>query len=158
MAKARKIEDIGPETPYKAAIGRLIETRFDEMMLHLDGTIAGRDPEELHDMRVASRRLRAAMDVAVECFPARFTYFHKTIKELTDVLGAVRDYDVLRLALMEYRDARPVGERPAINAMLQNCREERDLGRVQLIAFFERLERERFDVRFRGFVAEQTVG
>lgn len=158
MAKARKVEDIGPKTPYKAAIGRLIETRFDEMMLHLDGTLAGRDPEELHDMRVASRRLRAAMDVAVDCFPARFKYFHKTIKELTDVLGGVRDYDVLRVALVEYRDARPAAERPAINAMLQGFRTERDAGRVHLVEFFERLERERFDVRFRGFIAEHTIG
>jgi CHAD domain-containing protein len=158
VAKARKIDDIGPKTPYKAAIGRLIETRFDEMMLHLDGTLAGRDPEELHDMRVASRRLRAAMDVAVDCFPARFKYFHKTIKELTDVLGGVRDYDVLRVALIEYRDSRPAAERPAINAMLQQFRAERDVGRDHLVQFFERLERERFDVRFRGFIAEHTIG
>ncbi|CAN5779334.1 hypothetical protein BH20CHL1_BH20CHL1_07830 [soil metagenome] len=158
MAKARKIEDIGPKTPYKAAIGRLIETRFDEMMLHLDGTLAGRDPEELHDMRVASRRLRAATDVALDCFPARFKYFHKTIKELTDVLGGVRDYDVLRVALVEYRDSRPVAERPAINAMLQNCRTDREVGREHLVEFFDRLERERFDVRFRGFIAEHTIG
>lgn len=158
MAKARKVEDVGAKTPYKAAIGRLIETRFDEMMLHLDGTLAGRDPEELHDMRVASRRLRAAMDVAVDCFPSRFRYFHQTIKELTDVLGGVRDYDVLRVALIEYRDSRPAAERPAINAMLQNCRVERDVGRTQLVEFFERLERERFDVRFRGFIAEHTIG
>lgn len=158
MAKARVVEDIGPETPYKTAIGRLIETRFDEMMEHRDGTLAGRDPEELHDMRVASRRLRAAMDVAVDCFPGRFRFFHQTIKDLTDVLGGVRDYDVLRIALIAYRDARPAAERPAINSMLQTCRSEREVGRTHLIAFFERLERERFDVRFRGFIAEHTVG
>lgn len=158
MAKARKVEDVGPTTPYRAAIGRLIESRFDEMMLHLDGTLAGRDPEELHDMRVASRRLRAAMDVAVDCFPVRFKYFHKTIKELTDVLGGVRDYDVLRVALIEYRDSRPAAERPAIHAMLQGCRAERDQGRAHLIEFFDRIERERFDVRFRGFIAEHTLG
>ena len=158
MAKARKVSDIDRKSEYTYAIGRLIETRFDEMMVHLDGTLSGRDPEDLHDMRVASRRLRAAMDVATECFPARFRFFHKTIKELTDVLGGVRDYDVLRIWLIEYRDSRPANERPAINAMLQECRAEREAGREVLIQFFERLERERFDVRFRGFIAEHTVG
>ena len=158
MAKARKIEDIGADTRYRVAIGRLIETRFDEMMLHLNGTLSGRDPEDLHDMRVASRRLRAAMDVATDCFPARFKYFHKTIKELTDVLGGVRDYDVLRETLVAYRDSRPANERPAINAMLQDCRTEREAGRERLFEFFDRLERERFDVRFRGFIAEHTIG
>jgi CHAD domain-containing protein len=158
VAKARKIDEISRKSEYRYAIGRLIETRFDEMMLHRAGTLSGRDPEDLHDMRVASRRLRAAMDVAVECFPARFRYFHSTIKELTDVLGGVRDYDVLRIALVEYRDSRPASERPAINAMLQTCRVEREVGRERLIEFFDRLERERFDVRFRGFIAEHTIG
>jgi len=158
VAKASKIRDIDRKTDYKYAIGRLIETRFDEMMIHLDGTLSGKDPEDLHDMRVASRRLRAAMDVATTCFPPRFRYFHKTIKELTDVLGGVRDYDVLRIALIEYRDSRPANERPAINAMLQTCRAEREVNRERLVQFFERLERERFDVRFRGYIAEHTVG
>ena len=158
MAKARKVEDIGADTQYRVAIGRLIETRFDEMMLHLNGTLSGRDPEDLHDMRVASRRLRAAMDVATDCFPARFKYFHKTIKELTDVLGGVRDYDVLRETLVAYRDSRPANERPAINSMLQDCRTEREVGRERMFEYFERLERERFDVRFRGFIAEHTIG
>ncbi len=158
MAKARKVEDIGADTQYRVAIGRLIETRFDEMMLHLDGTLSGRDPEDLHDMRVASRRLRAAMDVATDCFPARFKYFHRTIKELTDVLGGVRDYDVLRETLVAYRDSRPANERPAINSMMQDCRTEREAGREHMFEFFDRLERERFDVRFRGFIAEHTIG
>jgi CHAD domain-containing protein len=158
VAKASKIQDIDRKSEYKYAIGRLIETRFDEMMIHRDGTLSGKDPEDLHDMRVASRRLRAAMDVATACFPPRFRYFHQTIKELTDVLGGVRDYDVLRIALIEYRESRPANERPAINAMLQSCRAEREVNRQHLVEFFDRLDRERFDVRFRGYIAEHTVG
>lgn len=158
MAKAPEVADIDADTVYKIAIGKLIEARFDEMMLHIDGTLSGRDPEDLHKMRVGSRRLRAAMDVAVDCFPPRFRYFHRTIKELTDVLGGVRDYDVLKETLIAYRDSRPEGERATINAMLRTCRTDREVGREALIAFFERLERERFDVRFRGFIAEHTIG
>lgn len=158
MAKPPEVPDIDADTPYKVAIGRLIEARFDEMMSHLDGTISGKDPEDLHQMRVGSRRLRAAMDVAVDCFPPRFRYFHSTIKELTDVLGGVRDYDVLRETLTAYRDSRPEAERATINAMLRSCRAEREVGREALLAFFERLERERFEVRFRGFIAEHTIG
>lgn len=158
MARARTVDDINPSTPYRLAIGRLIELRFDEMMAHRDGTLSGRDPEDLHDMRVASRRLRAAMDVAVDCFPARFKYFHSTIKELTDVLGGVRDHDVLRQSLTDYRNSRPKAERSAINAMIQQSGRERDVAREKLIQFFQRLEQERFEVRFRGFIAEHTVG
>ncbi len=71
MAKAQRIEGLSGSTVFRIAIGKVIETRFDEMMQHRAGTILGRDPEELHDMRVGSRRLRAAMDVATECFPTK---------------------------------------------------------------------------------------
>jgi CHAD domain-containing protein len=159
VAKAQRIEGLEAGTTYRAAIGRIIETRFDEMMRFRAGTILGRDPEQLHDMRVGSRRLRAAMDVATECFPRkRYRYYHQTIKELTDVLGGVRDCDVLRETLVAYRESRPAGERPAINRMLQDLRREREERRTVMIAFFERLDSERFDVRFRGFLAENSRG
>jgi CHAD domain-containing protein len=159
MAKAQRIEGLEGSTEFRIAIGKIIETRFDEMMRHRAGTILGRDPEELHDMRVGSRRLRAAMDVATECFPPkRYRYFHQTVKQLTDVLGGVRDCDVLRETLIAYRDDRTDAERPAINRMLQLLRKERDARRLEMLAFFERLDDERFDVRFRGFLAEHSRG
>lgn len=159
MAKAQRIEGLQSDTIFQSAIGKIIETRFDEMMQHRAGTILGRDPEELHDMRVGSRRLRAAMDVATECFPAkRYRYYHQTVKQLTDVLGGVRDCDVLRESLLAYRDSRPDAERPAVNRMLQGLRHERDARRLEMLAFFERLDDERFDVRFRGFLAEHSRG
>lgn len=158
MAKAQKISGLDSETPFRFATGRIIEIRFDEMMRHRSGTILGRDPEELHDMRVASRRLRAVMDVSSGCFPKQYRYYHQTVKELTDALGGVRDCDVMREALMAYRDPRPEAERPAINRLLQNLRTEREARRLEMLAFFQRLDDERFDVRFRGFLAENTRG
>ena len=158
MAKAAKVAGISAETPYRVAIGRIIETRFDEMMRYKAGTMLGRDPEALHDMRVASRRLRAAMDVAAPCFPRKYAYYHRTIKELTDVLGGVRDFDVMREALTEYRETRPEAERATINRVLRQQRAAREDARAEMLAFFDRLERERFDVRFRGFLAEHSRG
>ena len=139
-------------------MGRLIEERFDMMMSYHDGTLDGTDPEDLHQMRVWSRRLRAAMDVSTSCFPRRYKFFHKRIKQLTDVLGDVRDYDVMIEELSEYRDSRPADERPAINEMIKDLRSRREIGRANLIEFFTQLDRERFDVRFRGFIAEHTYG
>lgn len=158
MARAQRVAGLGADTNYRQAMGRIIESRFEEMWAHREGTILGRDPEELHDMRVGSRRLRAAMDVAVACFPRKYSYYHDTIKELTDVLGGVRDMDVMRDALLAYRDTRTPEERPAINRLIADIRTQRDTRRIELIAYFHRLETERFDVRFRGFIAEHSHG
>ncbi len=158
MAKAARIEGLGPDSRFREAIAQTIETRFDEMMRHKPGTVLGRDPEELHDMRVASRRLRAAMDVAVDCFPKKYSSYHRSVKQLTDALGGVRDCDVMREALTAYRESRPDAERQTINKMLQGLKSERDARRLEMLAFFQRLEDERFDVRFRGFLAEHSRG
>ncbi len=159
MSRRERFDGMDGATEFRVAIGRVIEARFDEMMRHRAGTILGRDPEALHDMRVGSRRLRAAMDVAAECFPKRrYQYYHRTIKQLTDVLGGVRDCDVLREALVAYRRTRPAIEHAAINRMLRELRAERDARRVDMLAFLDTLEGDRFDVRFRGFLAEYSRG
>jgi CHAD domain-containing protein len=146
------------ETAYAQAMGRLIEERFAMMMSYREGTLDGSDPEDLHQMRVWSRRLRAAMDVSASCFPKRYKFFHQRVKQLTDVLGDVRDNDVMIEELSAYRDARPTDERPAIAEMIRELRQRREVARDGMLTFFNQLERERFDVRFQGFIAEHTHG
>jgi CHAD domain-containing protein len=58
------------------------------------GTRLGEDPEELHDMRVATRRLRAALDVFADVLPLRAGTFRAELGWLGGLLGEVRDLDV----------------------------------------------------------------
>jgi triphosphatase len=58
------------------------------------GTRLGEDPEELHDMRVATRRLRAALDAFAHVLPARAASYRTELGWLGAVLGEVRDLDV----------------------------------------------------------------
>lgn len=53
------------------------------------------DPERIHDMRVSSRRLRAALPVFKDCFlPKRYHWWMKEVRRITRALGAARDEDV----------------------------------------------------------------
>jgi len=58
------------------------------------GTRLGEDPEELHDMRVATRRLRAALELFADVLPIRARNFRVELGWVARVLGAVRDLDV----------------------------------------------------------------
>ena len=58
------------------------------------GTRLGEDTEELHDMRVATRRLRAALAIFSNVLPVRAQTFREELGWLASVLGAVRDLDV----------------------------------------------------------------
>jgi CHAD domain-containing protein len=55
----------------------------------------GADMDAVHDMRVASRRLREAMRLLAPVYPAReFAVWYKRIRRITRALGPVRDADV----------------------------------------------------------------
>jgi CHAD domain-containing protein len=69
------------------------------------GTRLGEDPEELHDMRVATRRLRAALDLFIGVLPVRAQSYRAELTWLASVLGDVRDLDVQRQALPEMAEA-----------------------------------------------------
>jgi hypothetical protein len=95
-----------PSGEFVDAMRTLIGERWAAVWKTIPVALAGEDIEGVHDVRVASRRLRAAMDVAVECFPAGwYRPLHKSAKEITGALGEVRDRDVLLVALQEQRTA-----------------------------------------------------
>jgi triphosphatase len=65
------------------------------------GTRLGEDAEELHDMRVATRRLRAALALFIDVLPVRARVYRDELGWVAAVLGAVRDLDVQSEGLAE---------------------------------------------------------
>ena len=61
MAKARKIKGIDCTGTAGAGIKLVLEGRFREMSKLREGALNWNDPEGVHSMRVASRRLRSAL-------------------------------------------------------------------------------------------------
>ncbi len=77
------------------AAARVVGVRAAEVFEHSRGVLDTGDVERVHDMRVATRRLRAAMEVFEPCFPRkRFRKALKEVKALADALGGRRDCDV----------------------------------------------------------------
>jgi len=72
----------------------VLRTQFAEMRDHEPGTRLGEDPEELHDMRVPTRRMRAAMKVFEEALPERAGWLREELRWVAHALGDVRDLDV----------------------------------------------------------------
>jgi CHAD domain-containing protein len=94
MAKAEDIA-VTPDEPYKLAAARIVRVRARELFDHQKGVLNTRDIERVHDMRVASRRLRAVLEIFAPCFPeSEFKGVLKDVKQLADALGERRDPDV----------------------------------------------------------------
>src|SRR3954469_12870515 len=104
MAKARDIDGLRADLPFGQAAAATVAVRAEELFEHADGVLDTTDIERVHDMRVATRRLRAVLEIYAPCFPrAEFKPVLEEVKALADALGARRDPDVLldRLAALE---------------------------------------------------------
>lgn len=100
MAGARKVE-LDCEGPFSAAAAKAIEVRSKEVFAGADGVLDLEETERVHDMRVATRRLRAALEIFAACFPRKcHRKALKRVKALADALGERRDADV-EIALLE---------------------------------------------------------
>ena len=140
MGKVREA-DLDPRQSYRSAMRELIGARWGAVWRAVPVAIAGEDIEGVHDVRVASRRLRAAMDVAVGSFPDDwYRPLHGVAKEITGALGEVRDRDVLLDHLTKQREAAAPGERPGIDRLIARVGSERDAAREQMLAFLADLD------------------
>jgi len=100
VAGARKVK-LDCEGSFSKAAAKAVRVRSKEVFAHSDGVLDLDRVEPVHDMRVATRRLRAALEIFEPCFPAkRHRKALKKVKALADALGERRDADV-EIALLE---------------------------------------------------------
>ena len=113
---------------------KVLRFHLARMLAREAGTREGVDMEELHGMRVATRRQRAAWRVFGDAFRAGRTRAHrKRLREVAARLGAVRDLDVLLEAADAYRSELPRAEQRALEPLLRGWRDHRDDARRLLI-------------------------
>ena len=92
---------------YREAAARTVAVRAQELFEHAEGVLDTTDIERVHDMRVATRRLRAVLEIFAPCFPRKaLRDVLRDVKALADALGARRDPDVHLAAARGVRRAR----------------------------------------------------
>ncbi len=146
MAKAEEIALEG--LTFRAAAARIIEVRSREVFEHSGGVLDMDEIERVHAMRVATRRLRAAMEICRPCFPkAEFKALLREVKDLADVLGERRDPDVAVEFFRQAAQELPAKERPGLEAFVDELETERRAANERLAAALERIERARLRER-----------
>jgi CHAD domain-containing protein len=137
MAKAADIE-VSPWEPYGAAAARIVRIRAEELFEHADGVLDTEDIERVHDMRVATRRLRAVLEIFEPCFPAGpFKAALKEVKALADALGERRDPDVHVAALEAFAAAVPAADRAGVRELVERQRARQAAGNGVLAGALE---------------------
>jgi CHAD domain-containing protein len=136
VARALDVPGFDCEEAFSASAKRVIGVRADEVFAHANGVLDMEDIEPLHDMRVATRRLRASLEVYAPCFPSkRHRKALKKVKALADALGERRDRDVAIEFLTEFAGEAPEADGAAIEALIERLRVEQRQANEELAPF-----------------------
>jgi CHAD domain-containing protein len=135
VARARKV-DLDCGAPFAVAAVRAVEVRAGEVFEQAEGVLDLDDIERVHDMRVATRRLRAALEVFEVCFPRKqHRKALKRVKALADALGERRDLDVEIELLESFGDATAEDDDDAVAALIEGLRSKQRQANDDLAPF-----------------------
>ena len=115
------------QTPPRQCVRPVLASRVAMLLKHENDTRQGGDAEALHDMRVASRRLREALEVFAFCFPVKsYDKLARRARLVTRALGELRNADV---AIAYFETLRSQSDNVLVKVALEDVL--RRLGREQ---------------------------
>jgi CHAD domain-containing protein len=136
VARAREVPGLDCDESFSLAAIRVVEARCAELFTQAGEVLDVEDIEPLHDMRVATRRLRAALEMFRPCFPKRaYKAALKPLKALADALGERRDRDVSIEFLEGFLAEAPAADRGRLEILLGRLREEQARANAELAPF-----------------------
>lgn len=143
----------GPETVEPSmTVGQVayavLRRQFRVFLLNEPGTRLGEDIEALHDMRVATRRLRAAMAVFRPFLTARMLAFRDEFGQVARALGEVRDLDVQLERMEEWRASFPADRVHLLDGIEALLRKRRAAARRRMLQVLDSRRYERLCARF----------
>jgi CHAD domain-containing protein len=132
MAKPAVVA-LDPDEPFAEAGARVVRRRAEELFEHAEGVLDTDDIERVHDMRVATRRLRAVLEIFRPVFgKVELRAALRDVKQLADALGERRDPDVHIAAMEAFAAVVEADQRPGVEALLVRLRERQVAGNAVL--------------------------
>jgi triphosphatase len=155
-------QDLGPdEVDASMSAGEvafaILRRQFVAMLAHEPGTRLGEDPEELHDMRVATRRMRAALKLFSGALPEQASFYRHELKWVAGVLGDVRDLDV-QIEHLEELSSEQEEDREAFGEVVEALEERRAEARERMLEALDSDRYERFVSSFAGMLRRGPEG
>lgn len=140
-----------------AALARSVCEQFYENIVSQEERVTAGDAEAVHDMRVATRRLRVALSNFAACFEAeKRRDLRSRLGQMADLLGAVRDLDVMLEALKQQHKLSPEQHR-YVSGLSRRLRAQRQRRRRKLLAYLQGDEYATFKRQFPLLTAQGQV-
>jgi CHAD domain-containing protein len=91
--KARKVPGLDPDGPLDVSLRRVVDVRLEELRSFAPGGDAPASPGDLHDMRIAAKRLRYVLEMAEPVLGPPARRGAKQARRIQDLLGEIHDCD-----------------------------------------------------------------
>jgi len=138
---------------------KVMRYHFARMLSYEEGTRLGEDIEALHDMRVATRRLRAAFEVFIDGFePGALKPYLKGLRATGRALGKVRDLDVFMEKAQHYLATIHEDRHVGLDLLLAGWKEQREAARVEMLVWMDSKEYIEFKRKFNLFLNTPGAG
>jgi CHAD domain-containing protein len=158
MAKPRDIPDLHFDDAFAAAAAKVVAVRAQELADHSQNVLDTSDIERVHDMRVATRRLRAVLEIFAPCFPKReHAEILSEVKALADALGERRDPDVHIAALDTFAAEVKPSSRAGVRLLAGRFRDEQAQANGGLAQALQRAEESDLHGRLRALAEGQRA-
>ena len=154
-------DQIGLEScdPLAEAARKVMRFHFARMLQNEEGTRLGEDIEALHDMRVATRRLRASFDVFVSAFePGVLRSYLKGLRKTGRALGKVRDIDVFLEKVQHYVDGLAEGQPDSLSPLMAEWQSRRAVARAEMLDYLDSPDFHEFKREFTIFLNTPGAG
>ena len=160
LPKKLKAPGVLPDDPMSEAGRKVLRFHFGRMLEHEPDTRLGEDIEELHDMRVATRRMRSAFRVFGPYFdPNALRAFLKGLRRTGRALGRVRDLDVFMEKARCYLAELPEDdERSDLSPLLEDWQGRREAVRTKMLVYLDSKRYQRFVQGFGQFLITEGAG
>lgn len=158
MAKAKRVKGIDCNSAASIGMKLVLVTRFRELYSFHEAALDWSDPEGVHSMRVASRRLRSALRDFLPYLRKRsLTSVQKELKNVAGALGVVRDLDVAIMALEKIATRVPEKFSPALKQLIDKRKAHRDDAREELKTILDKTQLEQLQSDFIAAVGAATA-
>ena len=120
-------------TPVDHAVLQTLAARLDDWRAHEPGARLGEDPEELHALRAAGRRMDAILTVFAPYLPVAVRRTRRRLTRLLGTLGEVRDLDIVSAEIDSFADRLPQAHRATLEPLTRYVAAERATSRARML-------------------------
>lgn len=137
MADGKWITGLEPTAPLDTAARQVLATRLRVVADYLPRAVhqAHRDPEHVHQLRVATRRADAAVRLFAACLPEKaYRTARRRLRRVRRAAGAARDWDVFLITMRAREEGLSAKDQPGFDFLAGYASGQRRAAQVQLEA------------------------